>query len=148
MFSFYHLHARDEHRLSLGMLMHVKCIHELCSLLPHICIILVVITNVLNDFGDFLNNPLSSGFNSVLQKRPSFSIFEFTGATGLGIEQTQSPCFRNFETDNMESLKEAKGAGKRKIEGLAHPPPLGAPPGLFSAFRSPFRFNFSATDSS
>ena len=26
----------DEHGLSLGMLMHVKCIHELCSLLPHI----------------------------------------------------------------------------------------------------------------
>ena len=26
----------DEHRLSLGMLMHVKCIHELCSLLSHI----------------------------------------------------------------------------------------------------------------
>ena len=36
MFSCYHLHTRDEHGLSLGMLMHVKCMHELCSLLPHI----------------------------------------------------------------------------------------------------------------
>ena len=36
MFSCYHLHTRDEHGLSLGMLMHVKCIHELCSLLSHI----------------------------------------------------------------------------------------------------------------
>ena len=93
-----------------------------CHIFPHICIILVVITNILNAFGDFLNNPLSSGFNSVLQKRPSFSIFEFTGATGLGIEQTQSPRFRNFETDDMESLKEAKGAGKSKRGGLVCPP--------------------------
>ena len=97
---------------------------------PHICILLVVITNVLNDFGDFLNNPLSSGFNSVLQKRPSFSIFDFPGATGLGIEQTQSPRFRNFETDDMESLKEVKGAGKRDRGPVARPPPLGAPPGV------------------
>ena len=51
--------------------------------------------------GDFLNNPLSSGFNSVWQKRPSVSIFAFSGATGLGIEQTQSPGFRNFETNKM-----------------------------------------------
>ena len=94
-----------------------------CHIFPHICIILVLITNVLNDFGDFLNNPLSSGFNSVWQKRPSVSIFEFSGATGLGIEQTQSPRFRNFETDDLDLLKEAKEAGKSKIRGLACPPP-------------------------
>ena len=87
------------------------------------CIILVVITNILNDFGDFLNNPLSSGFNSVWQKRPFVSIFEFSGATGLGIEQTQSSLFRIFETDDMELLKEAKGVGKSKRYGLACPPP-------------------------
>ena len=29
----------DEYRLSLGMLMHVKCIHELCTLFTHILII-------------------------------------------------------------------------------------------------------------
>ena len=98
---------------------------------PHICILLVVIINVLNAFGDFLNNPLSFGFNYVWQKRPYVSIFDFSGATGLGIEQTQSPRFRNFEKDDMESLKEAKGAGKRERDGLARPPPLGAPPGLF-----------------
>ena len=52
-------------------LMHVKCIHELCSLLSHIPTHLHHIssyTNVLNDFGDFLNNPLSFGSNSVWQK--------------------------------------------------------------------------------
>ena len=91
---------------------------------------MIVITNVLNDFGDFLNNLLSSGSNSVLQKRPSFSIFEFTGATGQGIEQTQSPRFRIFETDDMDLLKEANGAGKGPREGVARPPPLGAPPVL------------------
>ena len=94
-----------------------------CHIFPHICIILVVITIVLNDFGDFLNNPILSGFNSVWQKRPSVSIFDFSGATGLGIEQTQSPRFRIFEADDMEILKEAKGAGKSKREGLARPPP-------------------------
>ena len=116
-----------------------------CHIFPHICIILVVITNVLNAFGDFLNNPLSSGFNSVLQKRPSFSVFDFPGATGLRIEQTQSPRFRNFETDDMESLKEAKGAGKRERDGLARPRGGRATRAL-SAFRGTFRLNFRATD--
>ena len=102
-----------------------------CHIFPHICIILVVITNVLNDFGDFLNNPLSSGFNFVWQKTPSVSIFDFPGATGLGIEQTQSPRFRNFKADDMELLKEAKGPGKSKRDGLACPPPLGALPKAF-----------------
>ena len=94
-----------------------------CHILPHIFIILVVITNGLNDFGDFLNNPLLFGFNSVWQERPSVSIFDFSGATGLGIEQTQSPRFRIFETDDMELLNEAKGAGKSKRDGLVRPPP-------------------------
>src|SRR4051812_47766875 len=100
------------------MLMHVKCMHELWSLLPHICIILVVITIVLNNFGDFINNPLSSDFNSDWQKKPSVSIFDFSGATGLGIEQTQSPRFRILEKDNMDLLKEEKEAGKGLRDGL------------------------------
>ncbi len=54
-----------------------------CHIFQHICIILVVITNVLNDFGDFLNNPLSFGSNSVWQNTPLFSVFDFPGATGL-----------------------------------------------------------------
>jgi len=94
-----------------------------CHIFPHISIILVVITIILNDFGDFLNNPLSSGFNSVWQKRPSVSIFDFSGATGLGIEQTQSPRFRIFQTDDMDLLNEAKGAGKMDRGPVARPPP-------------------------
>ena len=109
-----------------------------CHIFPHICIILVVITNVLNDFGDFLNNPLSSGFNSVRQKTPFVSIFDFSGATGLGIEQTQSPRSRIFEPGNMEILKEAKGAGNRKRDGLARPPPLGVPPALLGPSEARF----------
>jgi hypothetical protein len=31
--------------------------------------------------GDFLNNPLSSGSNSVWQKTPLFIVFDITGAT-------------------------------------------------------------------
>jgi hypothetical protein len=34
-------------------------------------------------FGDFLNNPLSFGFNYVSHKTPSVSIFDFLGATTL-----------------------------------------------------------------
>ena len=77
----------------------------------------------LDDFGDFPRSPPYFGFNSVWQKRPSVSIFAFSGATGLGIEQTQSPGFGNFETDDMELLKEAKGAGKRERGPVACPPP-------------------------
>lgn len=33
MFSFITFIFEDEHGLSLGMLMHIKCIHELCILL-------------------------------------------------------------------------------------------------------------------
>ena len=107
-----------------------------CHIFPHICIILVLFTNVLNDFGDFLNNPLPSGFNSVWQKRPSVSVFDFSGVTGLGIEQTQSPRFRIFETDDMELLKEAKGSGKGKRDGLVRPPPRVRHPGSFGLPKS------------
>jgi hypothetical protein len=69
-----------------------------CHIFPHICIILVVITNVFNDLGDFLNNFLSSSFNSVRQKTPSVSTFNITGATGLEKGQTQRARFGNFET--------------------------------------------------
>jgi hypothetical protein len=41
--SFITFMLEDGQRLSLGMLMHVKCIHELCSLLDHIPIYLIVI---------------------------------------------------------------------------------------------------------
>jgi hypothetical protein len=34
-------------------------------------------------FGDFLNNHLSSGFNSLWQKTPYVSIFDFRRAMGL-----------------------------------------------------------------
>ena len=70
-----------------------------CDIFQHICIILVVITNVLNDFGDFLNNPLSFGSNSVWQKTPIFSVFDFPGATVLEKGQGQRPRFGNFETN-------------------------------------------------
>ncbi len=52
-------------------------------------------------FGDFLNNPLSSGSNYVWQKTHLFSIFDFPGATGLEKGQGQGPRFGNFETNKM-----------------------------------------------
>ena len=49
----------DEYRLSLGMLMHVKCIHELCTLFTHIPIIFASYRgyiNVLSWFWKYLND--------------------------------------------------------------------------------------------
>jgi hypothetical protein len=46
----------DEHRLSLGMLMHVKRIHDLCSLFGHIVSYLIVYEDLdmfAIDSGDF-----------------------------------------------------------------------------------------------
>ena len=98
-------------------------------------------------FGDFPTKSSLLEFNFWEAENLLFSIFDFPGATGLGIEQTQSPRFRIFETDDMKILKEAKGAGKGPREGVA-PTPLGRATRALSAFRSPFRFNFHATDSS
>ena len=85
-----------------------------CHIFQHICIILVVITIVLNDFGDFLNNPLSFGSNSVWQKTPSVSIFDFTGATGLQKGQGQRARFEIFETHlaGQRRAPEDQKAGK------------------------------------
>jgi hypothetical protein len=52
-------------------------------------------------FGDFLNNPLSFGSNSVWQKMPLLSVFGFLGAPGLGKGQGQGPLFGIFETNKM-----------------------------------------------
>ena len=51
--------------------------------------------------GDFLNNPLSSGSNFVWQETPLFSVFDFSGATGLQKGQGQGTRFGIFETNKM-----------------------------------------------
>jgi hypothetical protein len=53
---------------------------------------------VCNDFGDFPNNPLSFGFNSVCQKT---RVFDFPGATGLEKDQGQGARLENFEKKNV-----------------------------------------------
>ena len=72
----------DEHELSLGMLMHVKCIHELCiiilifqSYLHHIR----VISLFYNDFGDNSQFPHLFGINPALAENPIFYILMFQG---------------------------------------------------------------------
>ena len=79
MFSFITFMLEDEHRLSLGMLMHVKCIHELCHLLllifPLICMFLDVIYMFYNVLWGFSNNPLSLVYNFAEQETPISGIF-------------------------------------------------------------------------
>ena len=72
----------DEYRLSLGMLMHVKCIHELCiillifqSYLHHIR----VISLFYIDFGNISQFPYFSGINPALSKTLLFNVFTFQG---------------------------------------------------------------------
>ena len=52
-------------------------------------------------FGGFPTKSSLLVFNFWEAENLLFSIFDFPGATGLGIEQTQSPGFRNFETNKM-----------------------------------------------
>ena len=72
----------DEYRLSLGMLMHVKCIHELCiillifqSYLHHIR----VISLFYIDFGNISLFPYFSGINPAQAENPIFYILMFQG---------------------------------------------------------------------
>jgi hypothetical protein len=85
-----------------------------CNILSHICILYNVIPMFYDVFGDFQNNPPSSGSNSVWQETPLFSVFEFPGATGLQNGQGQGPHHKNFYTNKMSSSgpPEDQGAGK------------------------------------
>ena len=72
----------DKYRLSLGMSMHIKCIHALCiiilifkSYLHHIR----VISLFYIDFGDNSQFPHLFGINPALAENPIFYIFEFQG---------------------------------------------------------------------
>jgi hypothetical protein len=64
-------------------------------------------------FGDFLNNPLSRGFNSVLQKIPFVSIFDILGDTELEKQQRQRPRFGFFAKLAKVGHQEINGLGKR-----------------------------------
>jgi hypothetical protein len=60
----------EEHSLSFGMLMHVKCIHDLHSLLSYILSYLIVYEDLdmfSIDSRDFINDPLSFGFDTEKQ---------------------------------------------------------------------------------
>ena len=76
MFSFITFILEDEYRLSLGMLMHVKCIHELCIVLlifhPYLHHIRVI-SMFYNDFGNISHFPYLFGINPALSENP-FSI--------------------------------------------------------------------------
>jgi hypothetical protein len=67
----------------------------------HITTYLDVIIMFFIDIGDFPINPLFSGFNSLWQKMLFFSVFDFTGATGLGKGKGQGERLGNFETNKM-----------------------------------------------
>jgi hypothetical protein len=51
--------------------------------------------------GDFPNNPLSFGFNSLCQKMLFFSVLDFRGAMGLEKGQGHGERLGNFGANNM-----------------------------------------------
>jgi hypothetical protein len=97
----------DEHRLSLGMLMHVKCIHDLCILLDHILSYLIVLyglRHVSIDSWDFLNDPLSFGFSTAKQIFLFLHVFEFQGPSRC---QTDTIFLPHHFLGNRRTGKEA-----------------------------------------
>jgi hypothetical protein len=78
MFSFITFIREGEHELSLGMLMHVKCIYKLCSLLPHIPTYLHVIFMFCIDLWGLSIDPIYWFYNSAKQETPLLSTFSFS----------------------------------------------------------------------
>jgi hypothetical protein len=72
-------------------MMHVKCIHDLCSLLSHILIYLIVYEDLdmfSIDSGDFQNDPLSFGFNTMKQIFLFLHVFTFRDLPNVKRKQT------------------------------------------------------------
>ena len=130
----------DEHRLSLGMLMHVKCIHELCSLLSYIPTYLHVIRCMFYiDLWGFFINPLSLVYNSAEQETFVFGIFKFQGPYGT---QIGLGFFWSHYFSRRHSLRRITGGGPggpnehRWCEPHRRPRhPYAFPPGTSAAVR-------------
>jgi hypothetical protein len=68
-------------------------------------------------------SPLLSSFNSVWQKTPSVSIFDFPGATGLEKGQNQGATFRKFRSkQNKLKWDTSRSMGWERVL-VARPPP-------------------------
>jgi hypothetical protein len=100
-------------------LMHVKCIHELCSLLDHIPSYLIVYKDldlIAIDFGGFINNPLSFVYNTTKQFSLFFIFLTFRDLPD--IKRTKTFCkviFREIqELERKKSMGDATW-GKREI---------------------------------
>jgi hypothetical protein len=96
MFSFITFILEDEHVLSLGMLMHVKCIHKLCSLLSYIATYLHAMRcyiHVLHSFRGIFIDLLYLVYSFAEQETPMLCIFKFQGPSGT---QTELGFFNYF----------------------------------------------------
>ena len=105
----------DEYRLIMGMLMHVKCIHELCiiilifpSYLHHIRVIWLIYI----DFGDNSQFPQLFGINPAEPENPFFHVFDFQGPK-------RRPNDLRFHGDHFfeERKCTSQGSSKGEIRG-------------------------------
>jgi hypothetical protein len=117
--------------------MHVKCIHDLYSLLNHI----LSSTNS----GDFLNDPLSFVFNTSKQIFLFLHVFTFRDL--LDVKQTQYFCQVIF-LGNWRPWEEEVNKGRKKVEKRAHHVShnRGHVVGSISGLVHPFNANFVPTD--
>jgi hypothetical protein len=75
--------------------MHVKCIHDLHSLLSYILSYLIVYEDLdmfSIDSGDFINDPLLFGFNTEKQICLFLHVCDFQGPSERQTESTFLPC--------------------------------------------------------
>ena len=105
----------DEHALSLGMLMHVKCIHELCiiilifqSYLHHIR----VISLFYMDFGDNSQFPHLFGTNPTEPENNFSHVFDFQGP------KRGPNDLRFYGPQYLEGRRRTgEGSAKKKVRG-------------------------------
>ena len=113
MFSFITFILEDEYRLSLGMLMHVKCIHELCIVLLifhpylHHIRVISIFYNVLGNISHF---PYLFGINPALSENPFFYILMFQGPK-------RRPNDLIFHGDHFLEGTRLRSEGRAKVEG-------------------------------
>ena len=121
----------DEHELSLGMLMRVKCMHELCTItlifqsyLHHINIILLL----FNDIWKVIMIYAIYGINSALADFPEIFLFYFRGLNDViiapkstGIIFLEGRRLRSEDEDETEAARH-NGMGPRGPCPTSFPP--------------------------
>jgi hypothetical protein len=125
--------------------MQVKCIHDLCSLLGHILVIWWFYEDLdlfAIDFGGFLNDPLSFGFNTAKQIFLYLHVFDFQGPF-----ERQTFCHILFSGNRRPWEEVNGGATKQELGGHHTGPHVGHMVSPISSLEHCFDAILESTDS-